>query len=93
MMSVTAQFHGLLADWIGTPSASFHLFPNAPLADLMAEIGRRFRPKMPDQLWDDENNIFKGKVLAVGPNGIPKSLKDLLTDGEEIKFFIMMAGG
>jgi hypothetical protein len=92
-MDVTAQFHGILADWVGTRSASFRLSPKAFLADLITEIRHRYRQNMPEQLWDEEKGTFHGKVLAVGPEGIPKSLGDPLAEGEEIKFFLMMSGG
>ena len=92
-MNVTAHFHGILTDWVGTPSASFDLSPKALLADLMVEIRRRFKDNMPEQLWDHEKNSFQKQILAVGIEGTPKSLENPLTDGEEIRFFIMMAGG
>ena len=53
-MNITAQFHGLLADWVGTPSASFELAEDSTYVDLMLEIGRRYRQNMPDQLWDQK---------------------------------------
>ena len=92
-MNVTAQFHGILADWVGTPSTRFQLSPKAFLADLITEIYCKYRQNMPDQLWDEEKGTFHGKVLAVGPEGVPRSLEDPLVEGEEIKFFLMMSGG
>ena len=92
-MNITAQFHGILADWVGVQSASFYLSPKALVADLVAEIGLRFKQNMPQQLWDNEKNAFNGKVLAVGSKDTPKSLEDPLEEGEDIKFFLMISGG
>ena len=92
-MNVTAQFHGILADWVGTQSAGFRLSPKAFLADLTIEIWRRYRQNMPEQLWDKEKGTFNGRVLAVGSDGNPRSLEDPLTESEEIKFFLMLSGG
>ena len=53
-MKVTAHFHGILADWVGTRSAGFELSNDATYADLIKEIRRRFGSNMPAQLWDME---------------------------------------
>jgi hypothetical protein len=45
-MKITAHFHGILADWVGTCSAEFELPHGAIYADLIQEIGRRFRGDM-----------------------------------------------
>jgi len=82
-----------MADWIGTKQAGFVFPEKACLSDLISEIGRRFRLHMPDQIWDEEKDAFKGLILAVGPKGVPLSSDAPLSDGEEIKFFLMMSGG
>ncbi len=51
-MKVTAHFHGILADWVGTRSAGFELSNDATYADLIKEIRRRFGGNMRAQLWD-----------------------------------------
>jgi hypothetical protein len=58
-MIITAHFHGILADWVGTPSAVFDLSAGATVADLMHEIGRRYQRNMPEQLWDRETDKFQ----------------------------------
>ena len=40
-MKITAEFHGILADWVGTGSANFDLPAGATYFDLMEEISRR----------------------------------------------------
>ncbi len=92
-MNVTAHFHGIMSDWIGKPSVSFDLSPKAKLADLITEMGHRFRDRMPDKLWDQEQNGLKNIVLALGAEGTPMSPENPLEDGEEIKFFLMVSGG
>lgn len=92
-MDVSAQFHGILADWVGMQKDGFVLPEGACLSDLMSEIGHRFRHQMPDYLWDEEKDAFKESILAVGRKGIPLSPETPLSDGEEIRFFLMMSGG
>ncbi len=92
-MKITVHFHGILADWVGTPSASFKLSDGSDRADLMQKIGRRYKQNMPTQLWDLQTNTFNKKVRAFkdGKALDPVDLK--LEQGEELTFFLMLAGG
>ncbi|MEE4263082.1 MAG: hypothetical protein V2I56_10360 [Desulfobacteraceae bacterium] len=91
-MIISAHFHGILADWVGTPAAEFDLAAGATLADLMHEIGRRYRRNMPEQLWDRQTDSFKKQVRAQGVAAIYNDLNTPL-EGEEITFMLMIAGG
>ena len=91
-MKITAEFHGVLAEWVGTRSAKFDLRDGATYSDLMLKIGRRYSRNMPEQLWNTENNMFK-KVRAQAKQRTLESADTPLSDGEEIKFFLMIAGG
>ena len=91
-MNITAEFHGVLAEWVGTRSASFELPAGATYFDLMAEIGRRYRRNMPEQLWDAERNLFK-KVQAHGKGRMLTAADTPLLEGEQIQFLLMIAGG
>lgn len=92
-MKVTAHFHGILADWVGTRSAGFELSNNATYPDLITEIKHRFGDNMPDPLWDAEKNTFHQKVRALrdGKALGPADVK--LVQGEELTFYLMIAGG
>lgn len=92
-MKVSARFHGILADWVGTPTASFELSADATYADLMKEIGHRYRKNMPGQLWDKERNTFKKQVQAFGDGRTLNDLAIQLLEGEKVTFRLMMAGG
>ena len=92
-MIITAHFHGILADWVGTPSADFNLSDGATLADLMHEIGRRYQCNMPEQLWDRKTDSFKKQVQAQGAATTYNDLNMTLEKGEEITFMPMIAGG
>jgi molybdopterin converting factor small subunit len=92
-MMITAHFHGILADWVGTPSAVFDLPAGATFADLMQAIGRRYRSNMPEQLWDRRTGGFKKQVRAQGANTVYNDLDMPLEKGEDITFMLMIAGG
>lgn len=91
-MIISAHFHGILADWVGTPAAEFDLAAGATLADLMHEIGRRYQRNMPEQLWDRQTDSFKKQVRAQGVATIYNDLNTPL-EGGEITFMLMIAGG
>ena len=92
-MIITAHFHGILADWVGVPSADFDLPAGATLADLMQAIGGRYRSNMPEQLWDDKTDSFKKQVRAQGATRVYHELDMPLEKGEDITFMLMIAGG
>ncbi len=92
-MNITTQFHGILADWVGTPSASFELTDDSNLVDLMLEIGRRYRQNMPNQLWDQKTNSFNKKVRAFKDAKALDPVDDSLADGDVITFMVLIAGG
>ena len=92
-MKVTAHFHGILADWVGTRSADFELSNYATYADLIKEIRRRFGSNIPAQLWDAEKNTFHQKVRAFRDGSALDPVRFKLEQGEELTFFLMIAGG
>lgn len=92
-LKIDVVFHGILTDWLGTEAASFELPQGSVLADLLAQIGDRYSQNMPEQLWDKKQDIFNGPVLAVGEGRNLEANDAPLIDGEEIKFFLMLAGG
>lgn len=92
-MKVNALFHGILSDWMGAESAEIDVADGSLYEDLLKEIGRRFGPNMPSQLWNEKENIFNGPILAVGEGRNLETPDVPLIDGEEIKFFLMLAGG
>ena len=92
-MNITASFHGILADWIGTRSANFNLPPNATYADLMMAIHRRYAQNMPDQLWDERKNTFKKQVIISGRGTISNLINVSLKDNDTVEFLLMIAGG
>ena len=92
-MRITARFHGILAGWVGTPSAGFDLHDEATFVDLMKEIDRRYKFNMPPQLWDQEKNTFNQKVKPFKDGKALNAMDSPLLDGDEITFMLLMAGG
>jgi molybdopterin converting factor small subunit len=92
-MKITVHFHGILADWVGTPSASFELSDGDAYADLMKEIERRYKQNMPAQLWDQKNKSFNNKVRAFRDGKALEPADNRLSDGDQITFMLLIAGG
>ncbi len=92
-IKVTAKFHGILTSWMGISGDSFILPENASLTELILAIRSRFGDNMPAQLWDSQKNTFTSQVQAKsGDKPIEHPLVPL-SDGDEIWFFLMLAGG
>lgn len=92
-MKITAHFHGILADWVGTRSAVFELADDATLAALINEIKYRFGETMPGQLWDREKDTFHKKVRAFRDGKALASSDCALKQGQELTFYLFLAGG
>ena len=92
-MRIRVIFHGILAEWMGTQETEFALREGSLFADLSTAILRRYGRKMPEQLWDRNQNSFVKAVWAMrGDQKIPDP-NEMLKDGETIKFLLMQAGG
>ena len=92
-MKITARFQGVLADWMGTPSADIELPSPAALKDLMNQIAQHYQTRTPTQLWDSNNKTFDKHVRAFFRGTPLGGLEAPLNDGDEITFIIMAAGG
>lgn len=91
-MKVTAIFHGILSEWV-VPQAEVELPPGATLGELMGRIKVHYGTKMPDQLWNDERNIFHKAVWAMRGREKLTDATALLREGDEIGFYLTLAGG
>jgi len=92
-MRIKVQFHGILSDWVGAAEAEFALHQGSQLGDLLYFVGKRYAGKMPEQLWDKEENAFVRSVWAMRGNEKIQNLNEPLKDGEKIRFLLMQAGG
>ncbi len=92
-MRVRVIFHGILSDWLGTKEAYLELPQGASLKDLTQMLRGRFSHVMPQQLWDPSNNTFAKQVLAVRGAEPLRDLDTTLEEGQEIGFFLLLAGG
>jgi len=63
------------------------------LGDLLSKIREAYRSNMPQQLWNKDQKAFNTAVWAM--RGKEKLIDPTtkLKDGEEIKFFLTLAGG
>jgi hypothetical protein len=92
-MKIKARFHGVLGTWITEETISFDLKSDSTYADLLKEIGNRYSPTMPPQLWDEDACDFRGSILAIGDGESLKSPDTTLIEDEEITFYLMLSGG
>jgi molybdopterin converting factor small subunit len=92
-MRVKAVFHGILSDWVGIPQAEFILPDGASFDDLLCEIRKVYGPNMPPQLGNKGQADFNRAFWAVRGKERLNELTTKLQDGEDIQFFLSLAGG
>lgn len=92
-MKVTVVFHGLLSDWLGVESTTIELVEDGLFSDILTEIAKQFRHRMPEPLWNNENNTFNDRVLAYTGEKLIKDTNTALSNNQKIIFYLMVAGG
>jgi len=92
-MRITAFFHGILFEWVGVLQAEIDLPEAGTLADLLAEIKRTYGHNMPEQLWNEEQRSFNEAVWAMRGKEKLVDPTTRLKNGEEVRFFLSVAGG
>jgi molybdopterin converting factor small subunit len=92
-MRVKAVFHGILSDWVGAPQAEFILPDGASFDDLLSEIRKVYGPNMPPQLGNRGQATFNRAFWAMRGKERLNEPTTRLQDGEDIQFFLSLAGG
>jgi molybdopterin converting factor small subunit len=92
-MKIKALFHGILADWVGRAEVEFTLPREATLADLLFDLRKNYGSNMPPQLGMKDQADFDQAFWMVRGTEQVKESNEKLTDGEEIRFFLPLAGG
>jgi molybdopterin converting factor small subunit len=92
-MQITVTFVGVLAELIQEGPVEVRLPQEATYGDLLKQIGIQFGRSIPDPLWDRQANAFKDPIFAVTSGRAIDSPDTPLTDGEEVKFLTLVAGG
>lgn len=87
------QFHGILSDWMGGPRAEIQLPDGGTFGDLLLEIKKGLSASMPPQLRDKDQVTFNRALWAVRGKDRLSELDAGLKDGDEIQFFLSLAGG
>ncbi|MEW6185088.1 MAG: hypothetical protein AB1585_05030 [Thermodesulfobacteriota bacterium] len=92
-MKIKVHFHGILADWVGNTEAEVLLPPKATLADLLSLIRKDLGKNLPPALKGKDQEEFQKAFWAVRGSVPVSDLGTKLIDGEEIRFFLPLAGG
>jgi len=92
-MKIKAIFHGILADWMGVAETEMTLSDEATLADLLYEIRKDYGSKMPLLLQNKDQATFNQAFWAVRGSEQLNEYEIKLKDGDEIRFFLPLAGG
>jgi len=92
-MKVKVQFHGILSDWMGGSHAEVQLPAGSTFGELLMQIKKSFSSTMPPQLRDKDQETFNRALWAMRGKERLSELNNPLSDGEEIQFFLSLAGG
>jgi molybdopterin converting factor small subunit len=92
-MKVKVQFHGILSDWMGGSKAEVPLPNGGTFGDLLREIKRTFSATMPAQLRNKDQETFNRALWAMRGKDRLSELNAELKDGDEVQFFLSLAGG
>ena len=92
-MKLTITFNGALVRYTGNEKAEIEIAENACFEDLLFEIGRRYGDKLPQPVWDKTRCRFTHHVLAMKSFKSITDTKEPLQNGDEVQFFLIMAGG
>jgi molybdopterin converting factor small subunit len=92
-MKVRVQFHGILVDWMGGPRAEVQLTEGGTFGGLLMEIKKSFSSTIPPQLRNKDQETFNRALWAMRGEDRLSELNTGLKDGDEIQFFLSLAGG
>jgi molybdopterin converting factor small subunit len=92
-MKVRVQFHGILSDWMGGSRAEVELAEGGTFGELLREIKKSLSTTAPPQLRNKDRETFNRTLWAMKGKDRLSELDAKLKDGDEIQFFLSLAGG
>jgi molybdopterin converting factor small subunit len=92
-MKVRVQFQGILSDWMGGPRAEVQLPDGGTFGELLMEIKKSFSSTMPPQVRNKDQETFNHALWAMREKERLTELTTPLNEGEEVRFFLSLAGG
>ncbi len=84
---------GFWSDWMGGSGAEVQLAEGRTFGDLLMEIKKSFSSTMPPQLRNKDQETFNRALWAMRGKDRLNELNAELKDGEEVQFFLSLAGG
>ena len=92
-MKIRVQFHGILSDWMGGARAELPLPNGGTFGDLLREIKKGFSATMPPQLSNKDQETFNRALWGMRGKDRLSELNTELKEGDEVQFFLSLAGG
>jgi molybdopterin converting factor small subunit len=92
-MRVRVEFHGILSDWMGGPRAEVSLPEGGTFGELLMEIKKGFSATMPSQLRSKDQETFNRALWGMRGKDRLSELNAQLKEGDEVQFFLSLAGG
>jgi molybdopterin converting factor small subunit len=92
-MRVRVRFTGIVRHYVKDTERAYELPQGARVSDLLARIGSDYGPRLPEQMWDREEERFNPLIKATRKGAPIPEEDEELRDGDEIYIISRMAGG
>lgn len=86
-MKVKVRFMGVLSHFSGVNRLELDLDRGTTVNDLLAEIGARYGPRFPEEIWDRQERKFTHAVRVLGQAGRQDTARRL-GDSEEVVLMV-----
>ena len=92
-MRVRVRFTGIVRHYVKDSEREYEFPQGTRVSDLLARVGSDYGSRLPEQMWDREEESFNPLIKATRKGApIPEDDEEL-RDGDEIYIISRMAGG
>lgn len=92
-MQIKVRFTGIVRHYTKDTGKSYELPEGARVSDLLIRVGRDYGPRLPEQMWDPQEERFNPLIKATRRGSPIPEENDELKEGDEIYVISRMAGG
>jgi len=90
---VKLSFLGILSEYTGCRETTIELGPTATVGELITRVGEAFAAALPAQVWDQAERRFTPLVGVFVNRQDADDPSRPLSEGDEVIFLTMIAGG
>jgi hypothetical protein len=92
-MKIILEFDNVMKKYYPQQILILEIKDNGELQDLFQSIGRIKDSKLPESIWNDDENRFRGPVLITSGGRVLRDKKEKLFNGQRIELRRCVVGG